>query len=165
MTQHALHCNFSFLHQRVRVPLPSCVRRWRFFVLEAMVLMGSLASWKCPHPADLHGAGRDRAPLQYQRQALEGGRCAPWAQPSPPSPWTTTGSRSRSCTSLACRAQVTRLRGRFFPREAPWRPLCSCLLTTSFADCHIERVEPERFCNGHVTSDISGVTLRATTPF
>ena len=40
LTHKALFCNFPFLHQHVRVLLPSCAWWWRFSVLEALVLMG-----------------------------------------------------------------------------------------------------------------------------
>jgi len=109
---HALFWNFRFFHLRFGVPLPSCVKCRRFLVLEAMVPMGSLASSKFPQPCQPARAGRG---------------CAQWSTSDKPARVTARslgaalpsmsldsyGHRSRSCTTLACRAQGARFSGRF----------------------------------------------------
>ena len=100
------------LHLRFRVPLPSSVKCRRFLWLEAMVPMGSLASTKFPQPADrqeqavaAHHSSTSDKPARVTARSL-GAALASMSLDS-------CGYRSRSCTTLACRAQGARFSGRF----------------------------------------------------
>ena len=88
-------------------------------MLKAVVLKAPPASTKFPHPADLHRTVRDRAPLEYQRDAAHlwrSPRLHVFGQPDPD---------AAQLWHVACRERERMSFMSLLPHDTPSRPLCS----------------------------------------